>query len=268
MDKVFYKILILYYLILPFCGVSQSYYLVKTINTKVDYLRIDIFGSLYLVNDNKLSRYDSIGNFIDEFSSNKFGQITSVDLSNPMRLLLFSKTNNQIIYLDNKLTQIGDAIDLSQFGIYNAGLVCNSMMGGLWLFDETENKLLRVDQNMNLIFKIDLRTSTGNNSTPIYFTEYQRKLYVLNQNYELFEIDNFGNQTFLMQLPEIKYFEVDNTQINYYFEFDFYKKSIDGKLIDKINIQLNGQINDVQIFENRLYILKNSCLFIHYNSSH
>ena len=123
---------------------------------KHDFFTVDNLGNVFLVRDHEIFKYLANGTYYNRFSNLKFGEITSVDGTNGLRLVLFYKDYQQIVFLDNQLSQKSEPVSLEQMGYEQTELVCVSANNGIWIFNKANNELIRFDSQLKKI------ASTGN----------------------------------------------------------------------------------------------------------
>ena len=153
------KFILLFFLSLQIIQVIASdttlqYKLIHKVQGSFSDFAIDNLGNIFLINTNnqikKLNpQYDSIGVFND---TKRFGKIFSVDVSNPLKLLVYYKDFNTIITLDRFLN-IRNSIDLRKQHILQAKAVATSYDNNIWVFDEIEATLKKIDDNGKIILQ-------------------------------------------------------------------------------------------------------------------
>jgi len=188
------KRIILLIVFIPFACLSQNNLkLISTINTTFDFFTTDNQGSIYLVNGNELTKYDNVGRQLYKYSNKNFGNISFVDATNLLRILVFYKDFLQVVLLDNTLSINGNPINLESIGFQQAQLVCSSNNSGIWIYDQQNFNLIRLDQNL-------LQSQqTGNLSAllsttlqPNSLIEYNNRLYMNNFGKGLLIFDVYG----------------------------------------------------------------------------
>ena len=58
----------------------------RSINLHAEYINIDHLHNIYLIQQNKILKYNQSGEKLSEYSMNYSGNITSIDVSDPMIL--------------------------------------------------------------------------------------------------------------------------------------------------------------------------------------
>ena len=115
-------------------------------------VRVDDFQNLYVVSgNNSLYKYDSRLNLQFQFSFNKLGKLTDLDVSNPQKLLLFFLDYQVILYLDNTLSEI-DRLNLDEMGYWSISCVGLAPDNLIWMYDTQNNTLVKIDDKGNQLY--------------------------------------------------------------------------------------------------------------------
>ncbi|MFN7013928.1 MAG: hypothetical protein ACK4ON_06630, partial [Bacteroidia bacterium] len=93
---------------------ENPYRLINSIDTKADAFTSDNIGNFYLYNKNEILMYDSTGFLKNRFSDKSLGKITSVDVRNPLKIVVFFEDLPAIIFLDNMIAQNGETVWLQK----------------------------------------------------------------------------------------------------------------------------------------------------------
>ena len=115
---------------------------------------IDNFNNVYLLNkDNQLKKINDKGDSVAVSNAlKKNGDIYSVDVSNPLKIIVYYKDFSTVIVLDRFLSNI-NTIDLRKYGILQAQAIAQSYDNNYWVFDAVENKLKKIDDNGNILLQ-------------------------------------------------------------------------------------------------------------------
>ncbi len=167
-----------------------------------DFIAADHLGNLYTIRGNTLSKYNDKGVKTAEFTDRTVISLSSADVSDPLKILLFSKETSEIKRVDNQLSPQGNTLNLHNLGLFAPTLVCNSYENGCWVLDQTLFELVRVNHQGI----IDQRTgSLLNLSTnpPLIsrIIEHDRFLYAIIRNYGVWKFDRYGNFAGRIPLP-------------------------------------------------------------------
>ncbi len=171
-----------------------------SVDTTLDLFTTDELGNLYTLRGADLDLYDRDGAHLAHNSINTFGPISRIDAFSSLKPLLFSRTLGQMALLDNTLSVQGAVINLSRNGFPQATLACMGVMSRIWLFDERDLALVRVNEQLQPV------ASTGRldqilNFTPqpTYMEEADGRLYLVDPLHGVLVFDLFG--TFVRTLP-------------------------------------------------------------------
>ncbi|WP_372640914.1 hypothetical protein [Ancylomarina sp.] len=161
-------------------------------------LEVDHLGYIYTIDGNELNKFSSEKELISNYSDALLGNITSIDVTNPLRLLLFYREFNQLLYLDQTLTPLSDPIDLYTYSDNETHLCCNASSGGFWIFNKDDNQAFQISRQSEIINKSSLLSTYIKNISPSKMSEYQEELYLLLPSKGLLILNKFGR--FLRQI--------------------------------------------------------------------
>jgi hypothetical protein len=173
----------------------------------------DHHGNLYLLFEAKLEKYDTDFRLISEYDLPESGYVTSIDVSNPMRILIFSDTFNTIQFLDNYLNPLFSAFHLTEIGHQNVSAVCTAARGGFWIFDEDYAQIFHIDMDKTSnIISGELHLLSG---VPNIIRENNRQLYLGVQNKQIYVFNEFGAYIKTLPIQYDKRFIVTNNFLYY-----------------------------------------------------
>ena len=135
-------ILLIYFIALP--GFSQSdtsFQLLKVLKGDIVNFTVDNLDNIYILNSrNQIKKYNANGDSVAIFNDvKKFGKATLVDVSNPLKVVLYYKDFATVVMLDRFLNVL-NTIDLRKQNIFQARAIAQSYDNKIWVFDELENK--------------------------------------------------------------------------------------------------------------------------------
>jgi len=108
------------------------------------YAVADHLGNSYLVTEaNLVEKYAPDGRFLARYSSNRLGQVTALDVSNPLKVLVWYADFRSAALLDRSLTLLGE-INLIALGYPDVRVAAAASDGNLWLYDEVNFRLLKI----------------------------------------------------------------------------------------------------------------------------
>src|SRR5574339_119549 len=155
MPKQFIILCVLLFETLP--GITQpdtAFTPIKKISGDIIAFTADNLDNIYLLSStDQLKKLDAKGDSVGVFNNiRRYGKVSRIDVSNPMRVLLFFKDFATVITLDRLMNMLS-TIDLRKQNIFQVQTLCLSYDNKIWLFDEFENKLKKIDEDGKLLFE-------------------------------------------------------------------------------------------------------------------
>ncbi len=129
----------LFFISLP-CVFGQELKPVATIPLQADrFVGFDGYKQLYFIKDNILHKQGSEGVYV--FSDFQLGKISSVDIINPLKVVIFYETVNTVVFVDNRLNEIEriNFNNLPQF--VTISTATNAGNNRLWIFNVDTQQL-------------------------------------------------------------------------------------------------------------------------------
>ncbi|MEO6882434.1 MAG: hypothetical protein ABI199_00265 [Bacteroidia bacterium] len=235
---------------------NNNYVLVKSLPESCTFLTTDNLQNVYLVKNDLLEEYDANGNLLKTYTNKNFGNISFVDATNPLKLVVFYSDFSQIVFLDNTLSENGSPISLTDLGLAQAQLICSSHNNGTWIYNPQNFGLLRIDQNLQTT------QQTGNISqmlsitmNPNYLIEYNSKVYLNNPATGILVFDVYGTYSETIPIKNLTNFQVNGDKLFYFSENKFC--SFNTKTLEQQNYTLpDTSIISLNIQKDRLYLQK------------
>ena len=133
--------------------IDSSFMPWKKIKGDITAFAADNFDNIYLLNSyDQLKKIDANGDSIAVFNNvRKYGKVAQIDVSNPLRVLLYYKDFSTVVILD-RLLNIRGTIDFRKQDIFQVQAVCLSYDNKIWLYDEFDHKLKKIDEDGKLLF--------------------------------------------------------------------------------------------------------------------
>jgi hypothetical protein len=195
---------------------AQAFKLVAKIDTLANIATIDNFGNLFLVTPhNEVMKFNPKGKFLWNYTNNAYGNISQIDVSDPLRVILYYPDYQQLIVLNNNLNEI------SKFS-FNTNpsqlitLVASANNNGFWIYDAVNRQLKKLTN----VFTEDL--STGNiyqrdglnpQANFMLFTDAYLLINDVGKGVQIF--DRFGNFFKTALINCAKHFSVNGNEIFY-----------------------------------------------------
>jgi hypothetical protein len=251
------------FVIFGFTSLESKFNLLKSIPTKSLGFTTDNLENSYLFNKNILEKYNSEGTFQKSFSNKNLGAISFVDAQDPLKILLFYKTFQQIVFVDNMLAQYGNAISLDALGYNQVNLACTSHNNGFWIYNQQNFEMVRFDQNL----KINQQTGnisqiSGRQINPNFIIEQNNNVFLNDSSTGILVFDIYGTYNKTIPIKGLLHFQVNNEQIIYQSELKL--KSYNIKTLQETEILLpSAEVLGVRTEKEKLYLLKQKSLDIY-----
>lgn len=185
-------------------------------------IAVDPQGNIYAVDDITLYKYAPDGKLLFTISSSMDGPISSIDVDNPMKIMLFYREAGAIMFLDDKLAPIGNVIDLFSKGLTTISLATYSTKNNIILYDEANTDLIILDFYFNEKERIHYNFNDFN---PVILKDInEQKIYMQDTNDGIYFFDSFGTYDksiailsgFPVQVSKDVIFFVKNNQLYSY----------------------------------------------------
>lgn len=180
---------------------DTSFLLQKKIPGDIRSFAVDDLGYIYLISStNQLKKLTPAGDSMAVFNDIKqFGRATLLDVSNPLKVLLYYPDVVTVVVLDRVLN-MRNTIDLRRQNILQVRAVGQSYDNKIWLYDEEEAKLKKIDENGILLSETaDFRQLLGEAPAPQQIFDQDRYVYLCDTAQGIFVFDYYG--TLKRKLP-------------------------------------------------------------------
>jgi len=248
-----YRFTLLALILICFCFTTDNTpkYL-YTIRSAADFFSTDNFGNTYLVKGDEIKKYNPQGELLKIFSAKNLGKITSIDASNALRVLVYYKDFASLLFVDDQMSQNGDAINLVDLSLEQSDVVCTSFNNGLWLFNRQNANLVRLDQNLQTVVNTgNLNTLLGTSLKPNFLVEYNGYIYLNNPAEGIFIFDIYGTYFKTVPLKNLQHFQVKESQLIYFEGGEL--RSYDMKLLTEAGLPFTG-VNDARVERENYYL--------------
>ncbi len=188
---------ILFVLLLPFTAPGQedsSFRLVKIMKGDIVDFTVDNLDNIYVLNSrNQVKKFNINGDSVAVYNDvRKFGQASLIDVSNPLKVLLYYKDFATVVMLDRFLNAV-NVVDLRKQGVLQAKAIGQSYDNKIWVYDELEAKLKKIDESGKLLLETpDFRLLLGQSVTPVKIFDENRYVYLYDSVKGAYVFDYFG----------------------------------------------------------------------------
>lgn len=238
----------------------------KKIEYPISSFTVDNLGELYIINtDNQLKKYDEKGDSVGVFNQvTKYGKLSYVEAQNPWKAILFYQNYLTVVLLDKYLNVLTN-INLRNQNIFRVKAVTTSYDNNIWLFDEQDYKLKKIDDNGKHLFEtVDFRLLFDSVPTPQKIIDYDGFVYLYDPEKGLYTFDYYGSFKNRLSFLHWTDIEIIDKQI-YGFDKDYlYRYTPPFPDVKKFTLAPSLQDNNsIKVSNHRIYILKNQGLEIY-----
>jgi hypothetical protein len=260
--RLFLKSLLIYFVLVVLSFHVEKFVFIKSIPANVTFFTSDILGNFYIVQKKTLTKYNEKGSILKTYDSKNLGDITSIDVTNPLKILVYYKDFNQLVFLDNTLSISGSPILLEELGISQSSYACTSYGDAFWVFDNTLSQLVRFDKNLIKQNQSDNIAQITDFTAPSYMLERNNSLYISNPSNGILVFDKFGTYNKTLPIFGTNFFQIIENKV-FYQSVDMIK-SIDLKSLEDNSITLpETAVNSFEINNDLLYITNNTGVSIY-----
>lgn len=168
---------------------------VKTLKGDIVAFTVDNLDNIYLLSStNQVKKLSANGDSVAVFNDVKnYGQATLIDVSNPLKVLLYYRDFATIVVLD-RLLNVRNKIDLRKHNILQVRAIGQSYDNKIWLYDEVENKLKKIDEDGTLLLETpDFRQLFGQAPTPQKVFDQDLFVYLYDSAHAVYVFDYYGS---------------------------------------------------------------------------
>jgi hypothetical protein len=254
---------ILFILVLApfFCWAQAdtSFRLVNTITGDIAAFTTDNLDNVYiLTSNNAVKKLNSRGDSVAVYNDvRKYGQVSLLDVSNPLKVLVYYKDFSTIVVLDRFLN-VRNTIDLRRQNIFQVKAIGQSYDNKIWLFDEIDNKLKKIDEDGKLLQETpDFRLLLSSSFSPLKIFDQDKLVYLYDPQKGVYVFDYFGTLKNGIQI-----FGWDNFKVTGRFIFgsradSLYRYDINTFLYDEWKLPVPASAaNSFNFSSSRFYALR------------
>ena len=182
----------------------------RSIPQTFDSFEIDKFENVYLIKENQLKKIDQLTANIATYENDRYGEITSIDVTNPQKILVFYQLYDIIVTLDNSLAETS-IIDLKRFEYTDINVIAASNDNNIWLYDPVTFTLRKINKNGKVLAEsFNLYTLYLDQVDPDILIEHGNKVYMNSPNDGVLVFDNLGQYIKLLPLTSLSDMQVLN----------------------------------------------------------
>jgi hypothetical protein len=176
----------------------------------------DHLGNIFVVTeDNLLIKYDRTNQEKYRYANKRTGNITHLDVTNPLKVLVFFDDFNYLLILDNTLTEITD-LRLEDHGFMDISAAAIANDDNYWVYDPVQFNLVKVSSRGIALVRTSNTNDFGMAGCIVSSIREAGNFVVLMDKEKGFYIfDNLGQFVKFYGASGIRYFQFDGRTIFY-----------------------------------------------------
>jgi len=191
------RIFAIFFFVIPVCVMAQHDSLFvrnKIIKGEFTDFTVDNLNYIYLFNPSgQLKKLKPNGDSLAVFNDvRRYGKVHSIDVSNPLKVLLYFKDFGTVLVLDRQLGR-RDILDLRRLGLFQVKAISLAYDNGFWVFDEQEGKLKHLNESGDVIDQFtDFRILFDPMPSPQFLADQNKSLYLYDSTKGIYIFDYYG----------------------------------------------------------------------------
>ena len=175
-------------------GVMGDFVLSLKVSQDIVDFTVDNLGNIYVLNsDNQLKKLGPHGDSLAVFNDvRRYGKITTIDATNPLKLLVYYREFTTVVELDRFLNLI-NTVDLRKQNILQAKAIGLAYENNIWVFDELDAVLKRIKDDGSLVDQTtDFRQLFDSVPDPTVIRDRGDLVYLYDPTKGVYIFDHYG----------------------------------------------------------------------------
>lgn len=180
---------------------DSSFVLVRSYEGDIESAAIDHLDQLYLISSTgQIKKFNSFGDSLAVYNQlRNYGKLFSIDVTNPLKILLFYKDFSTVVVLDRFLSIIS-TIDFRRNKVLQPAAIGLSYDNNIWVYDEYDHRLKKINEQGAILTETsDLRQALNETPAPQKILNNNNLVFLADTAYGIFVFDNYGS--FKRKLP-------------------------------------------------------------------
>jgi len=245
---------------------DSAFIFLKTINGSYTDFNVDNLDNIYLITaGNQLKKIRTNGDSVGVFNDVKrYGNVSSIDVTNPLKILLYYKNFATVVVLDRFLN-IRNTINFRKKNIFTVQTIATSYDNNIWLFDEQDYKLKKIDDEGKLLQETtDFRMLFDSVPSPTQLTDKENFIYLYDAEKGFYVFDYYGS--FKNRLPFLNWNNVAVSEKNMYgfSNNKLYSYELNSLTLKEYQLpSFLGDYSAIKAINGKLYLLKDDGIYIY-----
>ncbi len=227
---------------------------------------IDVLDNIYLITaGDQLKKLKANGDSAGIYNDVKqYGNPSMIDVSNPLKILVYYKSYSTVVILDRFLTY-RNSINFRKENIFRIKTLATSYDNNIWIFDDQDLTLKKIDDDGKVLGKTaDFRQLFDETPQPMQITDRDNAVYLYDENKGFYIFDYYGS--FKSELPFLNWQHVTiaNGKILGFINDTLYSYEVNSLSLKtyKLPVFFKDYI-DIKAMNGKVYLLKKEGIAIY-----
>ncbi len=245
---------------------DSAFQFLRSVKGNFSYFNVDNLDNIYLVtNSNQLKKIDDKGDSVGVFNDVKrYGNPSAIDVTNPLKVLLYYKPFSTVIVLD-RLLNVRNTINFRKQNIFTVQSIATSYDNNIWLFDEQDYKLKKIDEDGKLQQESnDLRMLFDSIPTPMQLIDRDNYVYLYDSEKGFYIFDYYGAFKNRLTFLNWNNVEVSGKMIYGFNSNKLYSYELNSLLLKEYRLPaFFGVYTAIKAMNRKIYLLKENGIDIY-----
>ena len=245
----------------PFTIQAQSdsaFQFLKTIKGDFTYFNVDNLDNIYLLNkSNQLKKLTEAGDSVAVFNDvKKYGNPDYIDVTNPLKTLLYYKNYSTIVTLDRLLAP-RNTINLRKQNIFYVNNVTLSYDNYMWIFDEEDYRLKKIDEEGKILqSSTDWRMLFDSVPAPVKMIDRDNFVYLYDPAKGFYIFDYYGGFKNRLAFLNWTNVEVNSTTVYGFGANKLYSYQLKSLQLKEYKLpKFFGSFEAIKVMNGKVYLL-------------
>ncbi|MEO8583708.1 MAG: hypothetical protein ABI415_07915 [Flavitalea sp.] len=185
---------VLFSSVASFCQTDSIFHFRRNYTGPIINFSVDNLGNVYLLFQNgQLKKLTPDGDSAAVFNNvRKYGKLYSIDVTNPLKVLLYYRDFGTVVTLDRFLN-VRSTLDLRTQNSLQVKAIGQSYDNNIWIFDEIESKLKKIADDGHLLDQSnDFRQIFDSTPSPNKIIDQNKTVYLYDPAKGVYEFDYYS----------------------------------------------------------------------------
>lgn len=245
---------------------DTAFTFLKTIKGDFADFNVDNLDNIYLITaTNQLKKINSNGDSAGVFNEvKKYGTVSSIDVTNPLKILLYYKNFATVVMLDRFLN-IRNTISFRKKNIFTVQSIATSYDNNIWIFDEQDYKLKKISDDGSVLQEsTDFRMIFDTVPSPLQITDKENFVYLYDPEKGFYIFDYYGSLK--NRLPFTHWGSVAISEKNMYgfSNNKLYSYELNSFTLKEYPLpSIFGKYSTIKAMNGKVYLLKEDGIYIY-----